>query len=134
MTPPRRRAGRYPANKQLNSDMEQKNSIHCSVKGSEGSAKIAIFLVLAVVILAVGVGIFYYKFYLPKTVGGNSELGGERSEPPKLFSKGDYKVEERTDGKYIVVDKVGLTAKVPDGWRVEFEGEDNPDGTSQHWG
>lgn len=107
--------------------MEQKSLTNCSIKGS---AKIVIFLILTVVILAAIGGFFYFwKVYLPK----NGGLGGERSEPPKLFSKGDYKVEDRADGKYIVVDKVGLTAKVPDGWKVEFEGNDMPDGTSQYW-
>ncbi len=105
--------------------MEQKISTHCSIKGS---AKIVVFLILAVVVLAGVAGVFYWKFYLPKSEG----LGGERSEPPKLFSKGDYVVEERVDGKYIVVDKVGLTAKVPDGWRVEFSKNSSQD-SNEYW-
>lgn len=88
--------------------------------------KAVVFLVLGVVILAGIAGIFYYK----------SKIGGEevnKPNPPKLFSKGDYVVEDRADGKYIVVPKVGLTAKVPATWRVEFEGNDLPDNTSQYW-
>ncbi|MFH0739579.1 MAG: hypothetical protein V1819_00630 [bacterium] len=81
--------------------------------------KAVVFLVLAVVILAGIAGIFYYK----------SKIGGEvvnKPTPPRLFSKGDYVVEDRTDGKYIVVNKVGLTAKVPPTWRVEFESNAPP--------
>jgi len=126
--------------------MEQKSSTHCSIKGS---AKIVVFLILIVVILAAVGGFFYWQNWQNK----NSMNLTKSSEPlyakilhkfwpsrqsealnrPKLFEKGDYKVEERADGKYIVVDKVGLTAKVPTGWRVEFEGNDMPDGTSQYW-
>lgn len=99
--------------------MEQNNRLR-------NKKKLGILLVFGVVILILAGGFFYYKH----KVNGNVV---EKTEPPRLFSKGDYVVEERQDGKYIVVDKVGLTAKVPDGWRVEFEGEDKPDGTSQYW-
>ncbi|MDD4990201.1 MAG: hypothetical protein PHW31_02720 [Candidatus Pacebacteria bacterium] len=125
--------------------MEQKSSTNCSVNGS---AKIVVFLILAVVVLASVAGVFYWKFYLPKS----EELGGERSEPlytkilhkfwssrqsealnrPKLFSKGDYVVEERANGKYIVVDKVGLTAKVPDGWSININKTPTAD-TEEYW-
>ncbi len=102
--------------------MEQKSP---NISAKKGFKKI-FFLVLAVVILVGVAGIFYYKYKNPP-----EEV--VKLLPPKLFEKGDYKVEDRADGKYIVVDKVGLTAKVPDGWRVEFEGTDLPDGTSQYW-
>jgi len=107
--------------------MEQTNPNNSSANGSvkKSSRKVVIFLVLGAVILAVVAGIFYYKYKNP------SEL--TKLVPPKLFEKGDYKVVSGGDGQYIVVDKVGLTAKVPDGWRVEFEGTDMPDGTSQYW-
>lgn len=91
----------------------------------KNSKKGIIFIILGVVILAGVAGIFYYK--------NKSDNRIVNQKPPKLFEKGDYAVEERADGKYIVVDKVGLTAKVPDGWKVEFEGDDMPDGTSQYW-
>ncbi|MDO8524799.1 MAG: hypothetical protein Q7R99_04210 [bacterium] len=95
-------------------------------KFCEGKGKLVIFLILGVVILAGVAGIFYYKYK-------NGVEVTESLRPPKLFEKGDYRVEDRPDGQYIVVDKVGLTAKVPSGWRVEFEGNDLPDGTSQYW-
>lgn len=92
----------------------------------QGSGKLTLFLILlGVVILAVAGGFFYYKIKV------NQNLVTQKA--PKLLEKGDYVVEERADGKYIVVDKVGLSAKVPDGWQVEFEGSDMPDGTSQYW-
>ena len=96
-------------------------------KFCEGKSKLAIFLILVVIILALAAGFFYYK------IKANRDLVDLNSTAPKLFEKGDYKVEDREDGQYIVVDKVGLTAKVPEGWRVEFEGDDMPDGTSQYW-
>ncbi len=104
--------------------MEQINQ-NSSDSVKKSSKKAVVLIVLGVVILAVVVGVFYYK-----SKNSNEIV---KQNPPKLFEKGDYKVEDRADGKYIVVDKVGLTAKVPDGWRVEFEGDDMPDGTSQYW-
>ncbi len=92
---------------------------------TKGSGKMAIFLILIAVILAGVAGIFYYKYKI-----GGGEVN--KSNPPKLFSKGDYKVEERADGKYIVVDKVGLTAKVPTGWRVEFSNNTSQD-INEYW-
>ena len=52
-------------------------------------------------------------------------------EPPTLFSKDDYQIEERSDATYIVVQKAGLTAKVPDNWTIKIEGDDFP--TPQYW-
>ena len=75
------------------------------------------FLVAIVLLIAAG-GFFYW--WIPNHQPDSSP------NPPTLFEKGDYKVEDRADGKYIVVDKVGLTAKVPDGWSIEFEGSDYP--------
>ena len=89
-------------------------------KFCEGKSKLAIFLILVVIILALGAGFFYYK------VKANRDLVDLNSTVPKLFEKGDYRVEDRPDGQYIVVNKVGLTAKVPDGWRVEFENNTPP--------
>ncbi len=94
-------------------------------KKCQGKGKLWLLLVIVIAII-LGVGGFFYWQH-------KSSVNLTKSSSPKLFSKGDYKVEERADGKYIVVDKVGLTAKVPDGWRVEFEGDDMPDGTSQYW-
>jgi hypothetical protein len=98
-------------------------------KMQNSKSKIWILLVLVLVILLGVGGFFYWKNYLAKS----NEQGGERSEPPRLFGKEDYRVEEREDGKYIVVDKVGLRAKVPEGWEVKFEGSDMPDGKSERW-
>ncbi len=107
--------------------MEQISPNNSSANGSvkKSSKKLAIFLILGVVILALMAGIFYYKY--------KNEFQGTRFlESPKLFEKGDYVVEDRVDGKYIVVDKVGLTAKVPDGWRVEFSNNTSQD-INEYW-
>jgi len=101
--------------------MEQNSN----VSTKKGSKKLAIFLILGAIILAGVAGVFYFK------IKNGKEFAGQTSAP-KLFEKGDYKVEDRADGKYIVVDKVGLTAKVPDGWRVELK--NTPDtGSSEYW-
>lgn len=72
------------------------------------------------IILLIIVGGFFY-WWIP------NHQDNQRSEPPTLFEKGDYKVEDRADGKYIVVDKVGLTAKVPDDWEIKkVEGSSYP--------
>jgi len=42
--------------------------------------------------------------------------------PPILFSADDYKIEEKLEGKFIVIEKVGFSAKAPKGWEVKKEG------------
>ena len=88
--------------------------------------KIWIFLI----ILAVAAGGFFYLWYvwIPAQMEKEPE---EKTQPPTLFSKEDYKTEERKDGKYIIVDKVGLTCKVPDSWKVEIQGDDVPE--PEYW-
>jgi len=95
-------------------------------KFCEGKSKLAIFLILVVIILALAAGFFYYK------IKANRDLVDLNSTAPKLFEKGDYRVEDRPDGQYIVVNKVGLTAKVPDGWRVEFSNNTSQD-VNEYW-
>jgi len=62
---------------------------------------------LAILFLIIG-GLFYFLFIweIPEEQ--------ETSQGPTLFAKEDYKIDEREDGKYIVVEKVGLTCKVPE--------------------
>ena len=79
------------------------------------------WILLIVLVVAIG-GFFYWWLSQPIEV----EEPEEKSQPPTLFAKEDYKIEEREDGKYIVVEKVGLTAKVPEGWKIEIEGDDIP--------
>ncbi len=87
-----------------------------------------IVVLFIIIVLAAGAGFFY--LYWDKPAEGPGVLW-EDSEPPKLFSKEDYKVEERDDGIYVVVEKVGLTAKVPNGWEIKIEGDDYPE--SEYW-
>ncbi|MCD6500923.1 hypothetical protein J7K42_02865 [bacterium] len=88
--------------------------------------KIWIFLI----ILVVTTGGFFYWLWTWQPEKPDLSIG-HPEEAPTLFSKEDYKIEEREDGKYIVVEKVGLTAKVPEGWRIEFEGSDIPE--PEYW-
>jgi len=87
-------------------------------------SKKLVFLVILSLIIG---GLFYFLFIweVPK------EPGQETSQGPTLFAKEDYKIDEREDGKYIVVEKVGLTCKVPEEWDIKIEGDDYPE--PEYW-
>jgi hypothetical protein len=84
------------------------------------------WILLMVLVVIIG-GFFYWWLSQPV----DTEEPEEKSQPPTLFAKEDYKIEVREDGKYIVVEKVGLTAKVPEGWKIEIEGSDIPE--PEYW-
>ena len=84
------------------------------------------WILLTVLVVVIG-GFFYWWLSQPIEI----EEPEEKSQPPTLFAKEDYKIEEREDGKYIVVEKVGLTAKVPEGWDIKIEGDDIPE--PEYW-
>ena len=87
-------------------------------------SKKLVFLVILSLIIG---GLFYFLFIweVPK------EPGQETSQGPTLFAKEDYRIDEREDGKYIVVEKVGLTCKVPEEWDIKIER--NSDIKPQYW-
>ena len=68
-----------------------------------------LFIILVILLAAIG-GFFYWLWQKPAPEG---------PQPPTLFSKEDYQIEEREDGKYILIDKIGFSAKIPDGWTIE---------------
>jgi hypothetical protein len=69
-------------------------------------------------------GIFYFWFiYNPPPP--------EESSPPTLFGANDYKVTEKNGAKYIEIEKIGFTAKVPEGWKIEKK--QTPDIEPQYW-
>ena len=84
-------------------------------------------VLLIVIVLAVVAGGFFYWL----SIWESREPLEEKSQPPTLFSKEDYKIEQREDGKFIVVEKVGLTCKVPEGWKIEIKGDDIPE--PEYW-
>jgi len=84
------------------------------------------WILLTILVVIIG-GFFYWWLSQPIEI----EEPEEKSQPPTLFAKEDYKIEEREDGKYIVVEKVGLTAKVPEGWDIKIEGDDIPE--PEYW-
>ncbi len=79
--------------------------------------KIKITTIL-IVVLAVSAGAFYYLWYILPSSYLNSRQTPS-TQAPTLFNKDDYQIVEKPDGVYIAVKKVGLTAKVPDGWTIE---------------
>jgi len=89
-------------------------------------------ILVSSILLTIIIGVFLYIWYvwIPKKLEKESE-DFTKTQPPTLFSKEDYKIEEREDGRYIVVEKVGLTAKVPDDWEIKFEGSDYPE--PEYW-
>ena len=84
-------------------------------------------LIILIVLAVIAGGFFYWWLNQPIEI----EEPEEKSQPPTLFAKEDYKIEEREDGKYIVVEKVGLTCKVPEGWDIKIEGDDIPE--PEYW-
>lgn len=80
---------------------------------------IPFILVLTIIILAGVVLIRYWH----QTSGG-AEVS---------FAKEDYRIEERDDATYIVMDRVGFTAKVPNGWAAEIKYDDLPGGRVEYW-
>ena len=80
------------------------------------------WILLTILVVIIG-GFFYWWLSQPIEI----EEPEEKSQPPTLFAKEDYKIEEREDGKYIIVEKVGLTAKVPEGWDIKIEGDNIPE-------
>ena len=79
-------------------------------------------IIILLILAAVAGGFFYFwEVWLPAQIEKEQQKSEEKTQPPTLFGKEDYKIEEREDGKYIVVEKVGLTAKVPEGWRAEYK-------------
>jgi len=92
--------------------------------------KKSLILVIILLLTIIGGGVFYWWWNGGEEVDGPVELY-ENEKPPRLFAKEDYKIEEREDGVYIVVEKVGITAKVPDGWTIKLEGDDWPE--SEYW-
>jgi hypothetical protein len=86
-------------------------------------SKKLIFLVILSLIIG---GLFYFLFIWEVPKKPEQETSG-----PTLFAKEDYKIDERENGKYIVVEKVGLTCKVPENWDIKIEGDDYPE--PEYW-
>ena len=80
---------------------------------------------LAILFLIIG-GLFYFLFIWEIPEEPEQETSG-----PTLFTKEDYKIDEREDGKYVVVEKVGLTCKVPENWDIKIKGDDFPE--PEYW-
>ncbi len=72
-------------------------------------------ILLTIIVLAVVIAGGFFYWWLSQPV----EESEEKTQPPTLFGKEDYKIEERADGKFIAVEKVGLSCEVPEGWRIE---------------
>ena len=79
-------------------------------------------IILLIILAAVAGGFLYFWYvWLPAQIAKENTSQVSTTTPPTLFGKEDYKIEDRTDGRYIVVPKVGLTAKVPEGWKIEHK-------------
>ena len=86
------------------------------------------FAVLAVILVAVFI---WWNFPAANKRAQENEEQANWSASPQLFAKDDYQVEQRTDGQYIVIAKVGFSAKVPDGWNVVKQ--KTADMNEQYW-
>ncbi|MCD6270445.1 hypothetical protein J7J23_01545 [bacterium] len=89
-------------------------------------------IILLIILAAVAGGFLYFWYvWIPAQIEKENNQQVSTTTPPTLFGKDDYKIEERADGEYIVVKKVGLTAKVPEGWKIEIKGDDVPE--PEYW-
>jgi len=82
--------------------------------------KIWVFFIILIIIFAI---LVLAWLLIPAPAG--QEIGGENGEnggAPALFQKGDYKIVEENSEKYVKVDKIGLLAKIPKDWEIEFQG------------
>jgi len=80
---------------------------------------VIIIFVIAVAIIAGGVFVLY-QYELADDVFS-------------LFAKKDYKIKERDEGVYIIIDSIGFTAKAPDGWIAEIQEDDLPGVGVEYW-
>ena len=94
---------------------------------------VKILITLAVLVGLAGAGFAYLWYvWVPQEMAKReAENKFTPTPPPTLLAKDDYKIETRTDGTYIVIDKVGLTAKIPEGWQVDIQ--KTPDIPPEYW-
>ena len=78
-------------------------------------------VLIPLIVLAIIVGGFFYAWYvwIPAQIAKEQQSQLPTSTSPTLFSKEDYQIKEKAGEKYVIVPKVGLTAKVPNGWKIE---------------
>lgn len=88
-----------------------------------------IFLIVLAVLTAGFLYFWYFGYYLPN----KPQKMFKGQEPPTLLGKDDYVIEDRADAKYVLVPKVGLTAKVPEGWTVEKETNNPSTPQANYW-
>jgi len=82
--------------------------------------KVKVLVVSLGVLAVLGAGFFYLWYvWIPNEM--DKEALKPNPEAPVLFGKDDYQIDKKADGTYIIIDKVGLTAKVPDGWTINKE-------------
>ena len=79
-----------------------------------------ILLIIVIIMIASMVGGYFFMGWKPTTKPIEEEE--ITYSPPILFSADDYKIEEKLEGKFIVIEKVGFSAKAPKGWEVKKEG------------
>jgi hypothetical protein len=70
------------------------------------------------IILALIIGGFFYTWYSLSLRDNEQDF---IDNGPVLFSEEDYKIEEKEDGNYISIDKIGFTCKVPENWDIKKE-------------
>lgn len=98
--------------------------------------KLKIGIMLFILLAIIGGFFYWYEVQIADYKNEKAKEAAEaqrQAEIPKLFGKEDYKIEDRADGRYIILDKVGFSAKVPTGWRIEKNGQNKPDGTTEYW-
>jgi hypothetical protein len=70
------------------------------------------------IILGLIIGGFFYTWYSFSLRDNKQDF---TDTGPVLFSEEDYKIEEKEDERYISIDKLGFTCKVPENWDIKKE-------------
>ena len=79
-----------------------------------------ILLIIVIIMIASMVGGYFFIGWKPAPKPIEEEE--TTYSPPILFPADDYKIEEKAGEKFIVIEKVGFSAKAPKGWEVKKEG------------
>ena len=79
------------------------------------------YLFICIAISLVLILFLYWWFFMPIKENSAEIMG------VSLFNRQDYQIEERSNEKYIVIDSIGFSAKIPDNWKLEWVNETDQD-------
>lgn len=81
--------------------------------------KTLIILITVLIVLAGAIWFFFIPIEKPEETNYI-----ENVEPPMLFGKEDYKITERDEERFVLIEKAGFSAKIPKDWKSEQVGDE----------